>query len=1156
MEGSSKYQFNPTTPSGDFFSWVKNRFTVQLSGFSWLFIFFLFIQTNAFAQTASDPVTVLMPKGGFEIDGNLLPSNNFSPFKKGGDWINSLKTASDSVVFYDSLGTIVPIERITTFRSIDLFGNGSGDNILSGKANEDPNNWSWSIGNATGKGDINNAYLHIGQDDQGNQWLIVGADRRETNGASYLDFEFFQATTELTFPDGGGNVVSTGPDGGRTQGDLQISITYSNGGSNPIIKAFRWGESSPGAGDWDYYEDTQVDYHAFTNQVDGVENPFGAFGAFEYSSYQFVEAAINVQSFLDGEGIPCQDLTIGSVLVKTKNSGSLSAELTDLIFPIEASLVFGDAAISYEGQDFCGDYAYVTQTGVQGGTYSYKAVGHLGDLVWAPTPAFPAGTIDLNASAPGEYEITYSFTTGGCDKKTKPLTIIIPKNGIEPVVLNSEFCSGSGIQAYDVTSAGNDYTLLYYDTETSNTPLGSIPSVDTDASAPGTYSVWVSQIKDGECESPRVEVSITVQTCSIALVKTGTIDMTVVAPNDRVDEGDVINYSFIVTNSGTSPINDVSITDLKVTVSGEPIAILAPGGVDNSTFTASYTLTQADIDAGTFTNTAEVSGTTLGTPVSATDDDVQTLFQNKALTLDKQVVSGDPYTSVGDQVVYDYVITNSGNVTLAGPFSVTDDRIPNIADVNGPLAPGASVTATGTYTITQADLDAGFVTNIASASGNGVTSNEDTETVNATQSPALTLDKQVVSGDPYASVGDQVVYDYVITNSGNVTLAGPFSVTDDRIPNIADVNGPLAPGASVTATGTYIITQADLDAGSVTNIASASGNSVSSNEDTETVNATQSPALTLDKQVVSGDPYASVGDQVVYDYVITNSGNVTLAGPFSVTDDRIPNIADVNGPLAPGASVTATGTYIITQSDLDAGSVTNIASASGNSVTSNEDTETVNAYQLPSIELIKDGDFNDENGNNIADVGETISYNFTVNNTGNVTLTNITISDPLVNVIGGPISSLAPGVSNNSTFTAQYVLTQQDIDFGSFTNIATVSGTAPNQAIVIDEDEHSEFFVPTPDIEINKTAAPNLVNAAGKEVTYTLTVTNTGNVTLTNVTITDPLTGFNENVGTLVPDAVVVRQTVYNVTQADIDNGSILNVATATGTNGQAQVSD
>ena len=49
----------------------------------------------------------------------------------------------------------------------------------------------------------------------------------------------------------------------------------------------------------------------------------------------------------------------------------------------------------------------------------------------------------------------------------------------------------------------------------------------------------------------------------------------------------------------------------------------------------------------------------------------------------------------------------------------------------------------------------------------------------------------------------------------------------------------------------------------------------------------------------------------------------------------------------------------------------------------------------------------------------------------------------LVTVSGGPLASLTPGVINNTTFTAVYSLTQQDINNGTFNNTATVSGTPP-----------------------------------------------------------------------------------------------------------------
>src|SRR5690606_20799164 len=47
--------------------------------------------------------------------------------------------------------------------------------------------------------------------------------------------------------------------------------------------------------------------------------------------------------------------------------------------------------------------------------------------------------------------------------------------------------------------------------------------------------------------------------------------------------------------------------------------------------------------------------------------------------------------------------------------------------------------------------------------------------------------------------------------------------------------------------------------------------------------------------------------------------------------------------------------------------------------------------------------------------------------------------DALATVTGGPID-LAPGVSNNSAFTASYKVTQDDVDAGKFSNTATVTG--------------------------------------------------------------------------------------------------------------------
>ena len=61
-------------------------------------------------------------------------------------------------------------------------------------------------------------------------------------------------------------------------------------------------------------------------------------------------------------------------------------------------------------------------------------------------------------------------------------------------------------------------------------------------------------------------------------------------------------------------------------------------------------------------------------------------------------------------------MTNTGTTTLTG-VGVSDDLVPTVSCPSATLAPGASETCTGTYTVTQGDVDAGSVTDVATASG-------------------------------------------------------------------------------------------------------------------------------------------------------------------------------------------------------------------------------------------------------------------------------------------------------------------------------------------------------------------------------------------------------------------------------------------------------
>ena len=117
--------------------------------------------------------------------------------------------------------------------------------------------------------------------------------------------------------------------------------------------------------------------------------------------------------------------------------------------------------------------------------------------------------------------------------------------------------------------------------------------------------------------------------------------------------------------------------------------------------------------------------------------------------------------------------------------------------------------------------------------------------------------------------------------------------------------------------------------------------------------------------------------------------------------------------------------------------------------------------QAAALTLAKTGTLTDDVLPAGVSAGDTISYVFTVTNTGNVTVTGVTVTgvtvtDPLLTVVGGPLGSLAVGASDSTTFTGSYAITQTDIDGGSVTNVALAQAAALTLAktgTFQDEDE-------------------------------------------------------------------------------------------------------
>ena len=268
--------------------------------------------------------------------------------------------------------------------------------------------------------------------------------------------------------------------------------------------------------------------------------------------------------------------------------------------------------------------------------------------------------------------------------------------------------------------------------------------------------------------------------------------------------------------------------------------------------------------------------------------------------------------------------------------------------------------------------------------------------------------------------------------------------------------------------------------------------------------------------------YTTVGQVINYSYKLQNVGPVNLTAPYAVTDDKATvTCPQTPTPLTPGAFITCTASYTMTQADLNAGHVTNLATGTAKdsvspfaTVTSNQATATVDAVQTPSLALTKSGllDTSVVPPSGRANVGDKINYTLTATNSGNVTLTNVSISDPKLGTLSCTPPQPTTLVPNGTlSCTGSYTLTQTDIDAGKVDNTATVNGTDTNNQPVTKTADASVPVPQAPSLDLDKqgtldkTVVPPADRVdAGDMIHYTLTATNSGNVTLTGVAISDP----------------------------------------------------
>ncbi|MFF8770354.1 hypothetical protein [Kitasatospora sp. NPDC015120] len=624
--------------------------------------------------------------------------------------------------------------------------------------------------------------------------------------------------------------------------------------------------------------------------------------------------------------------------------------------------------------------------------------------------------------------------------------------------------------------------------------------------------------------------------------------------------GDVVPYSYVVKNTGGVPVDGLVVTDDRVAGVTCDATTLAPAGSpgDSTVCHGSYTVTQADADAGQVINNALAQGVADGAPITSPPAQATVpVVSTSSLGLTKQPSTPGPVHE-GDTVTYTYTVTNTGTTTV-NALAVADDHVTPVTCSATTLLPAQSTTCSGSYVVTAADAVAGQVINVATANGLNpqglpVESPPAQATVVVAGVASLSLSKLADTAGP-VNVGDTITYTYTVTNTGTAAVHD-LTVIDDRVSPVTCTATTLAAGESTTCTGSYVVTTVDAVAGQVINVATATaldpqGLPVVSPPAQETVPVTSVAGLSLTKRASTAGP-VNVGDTITYTYTVTNTGTAAV-NSLTVTDDRVSPVTCTATTLAAGESTTCTGSYVVTAADAVAGSVTNHATANGLDpqglpVVSPPAQETVPVTSVAGLSLTKRASTAGP-----VNVGDTITYTYTVTNTGTAAVNSLTVTDDRVSPVTCTATTLAAGES--TTCTGSYVVTAADAVAGSVTNHATANGLDPQGLPVVSPPAQETVPVTSvAGLSLTKQASTAGPVNVGDTITYTYTVTNTGTATVNNLTVTDDRVAPVTCVATTLTAGQSTTCTgSYVVTSADAAAGSVTNHATANGLDPQGR---
>lgn len=744
-------------------------------------------------------------------------------------------------------------------------------------------------------------------------------------------------------------------------------------------------------------------------------------GSYTLSDTEYKEAAA-IGTWVTAK--PKQYLGYECITGKDERSGAVKEGLVLKVYYNRADFTVGDYTVKYDGT---GHTAEFTGAGIEGDTYYFKTED--GQWILFNTASELPQYVDA-----GSYQISVKVVNDGVESVPKTATVLIQPREItltsgsdqkvydgkpltkdEVNITGDGFVEGEGVTCEvtgsqtEVGSSKNTFTYRFnegtkeqnYEITPEEGDLIVTPSAETvivnikehggtekyDGTEKRVTGYDVTNISDPNYKKSDFTFK---GNAEVKGTDAGTYNMELKPEDFKNTNKNFENVIFVI-EDGTLTITERNVTltsadDSKcydgTPLTNDKITVTGDGFAEGEGVTCKVTGSQTEVGSSRNEFTYELNKGTkernyIITPVFGTltvsDKDVQGVIT--------KTHTGEKFR-VNDQVTFTITVKN----IYAEPQTITISEINGVTfdgqNVFENVEPGAEVTAKAVYTITQADVDNGSFINTATALFSNEHSYIGTDTVptektpdpepipNPTPTPvpasSVSIEKTADQKEGGYAAGDIITYTIRVVNNGeqqlaNIQVSDPLTGLNETIPS-------LRAGEEKIFTTTYTVTEQDVLAGKIVNVATVkgtdeNGKTVENETTKELVTEQKNSHLTVTKTTTStpadGKAY-SVGEKITYIITVTNDGNVTVTG-VQVTDELTGNVGDLAwnvDSLAPGESREFTAEYTVTKADAQAGKVHNVAAAQGNSndpekpdvpVTPGETEDPVNPEVTPTV---------------------------------------------------------------------------------------------------------------------------------------------------------------------------------------------------------------